>query len=143
MYIIRTRPLGVEDLVFALRGRKTPYSSLELFERAGLVKDLTKEWERPFVEMLVKTHPTNKKNFEHFLVSPPENIKPSDILKALEERSSIIPTLSVIYLHNGKPIEIEKIRDYYQLLTLVSDAKEDNLIETEGAECSQKNRQKK
>lgn len=135
MYIIRTRPLGIHDLVFALRGKKTSYSSLEFFERAGLVIDLKPEWERSFVEALVATHPTYEKNFEHFLMSPPENIKPSDILRELKNRSLMIPTLCVVYFQKGIPERIEKIRDYYQLLSLLSDAREDGLIESEDMTC--------
>lgn len=132
-YIIRTRPLGIHDLVFALRGKKASYSSLEVFEQAGLVWDLKPEWERPLVELLVKAHPTNEKDFEHFLVDPPEGILPSDILKALKERSFLIPTLFVAYIEKDKPARIEKIADYYQLLSLLSDAKEDGFVTCGGS----------
>lgn len=131
MYIIRTRTLGISDLVFALRGKKASYSSLEIFEQAGLVVDLKPEWERPFVEALVETHPPYEKNFEHFLISPPDDIKPTDIIKAIHDRSPMIPTLCVVHLQNDKPVLIEKIRDYYQLLSLLSDAREDGLVESE------------
>lgn len=131
MYILRTRPLGIQDLVFALRGKKASYSSLEAFEQAGLVIDLKPEWERPLVDILVETHPPYEKNFEHFLVAPPDNIQPTDIIKALRERSQIIPTLCVVHLQNEKPILIEKVRDYYQLLSLLSDARDDGLVESE------------
>ena len=134
IYILKTRPLGISDLVFALRGKKASYSSLEAFNRAGLVIDLKPEWERAFVEALVETKPEWEKNFEHFLQSPPDNIQPTDIIQALRERSSIIPTLCVVYLQNGKPSRIEKVRDYYQLLSLLSDAKDDGLVESEGTE---------
>lgn len=135
MYIIRTRCLGIHDLVFALRGRKTPYSSLEVFDKAGLVKDLKPEQERLFVEMLVETHPAYVKNFEHFLNEPPDGILPTDILKAFRERSRLIPTLCVVHFQKDKPISVEKIRDYYQLLSLLSDAREDGLVESEAKKC--------
>ena len=128
MYIIQTRPLGINDLVFALRGKNASYSSLEAFRDAGLVKMLKSEWEQPFVEALVGTHPVYMKNFEHFLISPPEGIMPTDILKALRERSPMIPTLCVVYLNKGKVHQIEKIRDYYHLLSLLSDARDDGLV---------------
>lgn len=132
MFIIRTRSLGISDLVFALRGKKSSYSSLEVFEKAGLVIDLRPEWVRPFVETLVETHPPHMKDFEHFLINPPDGILPSDIIQAFKENSPLIPTLSVVFLLNKKPIRIERIEDYYQLLSLLSDAREDGLVESEG-----------
>lgn len=135
LYIIRMRPLGIHDLVFALREKKTSYSSLESFERAGLVKDMKPEWERPFVEALVDTHPVYEKDFNHFLMSPVNHIQPSDILQELKKRSNLIPTLCVVYMQKGKPSRIEKVRDYYQLLSLLSDARDDGLVESEGASC--------
>lgn len=125
LYIIRTRPLGLHDLVFALRTKKTSYSSLEMLEQAGYVVDLKPEWERPLVEILVQTHPVYEKNFEHFLVSPPEHVKPTDIIQALHERSLMIPTLFVVYLEQNIPSRIEKVEDYYQLLSILSNVKGD------------------
>ena len=131
MYIIRTRPLGIHDLTFALRVKKKKYSSLDVFEQAGLVKDLKPEWERPLVEFLVDTHPAYEKNFEHFLMSPPNNIKPTDILKALKDRSHLIPTLFVVHIQQGQPTSIEKIRDCYHLMSLLADARDDGLVGSE------------
>lgn len=129
--ILRTRPIGISDLVFALRANKATPSSLETFEKAGLVYDLKPEWEMDFLEFLVKTHPANKKNFEHVLLSPPDHIKPSGIRKELKARSPMIPTLYVVFLSRGKPTGIELIPDYYQLLSLLAEAREDGLIPQE------------
>lgn len=131
IHLLQTRTLGVHGLVFALRPKKTSYSSLELLEKNGFVTYLKPEWERTFVEALVNTHPPYEKNFEHALINPPNNIKPTDILRALHKRSPLIPTLYLVYMQNGIPVQIKQIQDYYELLSLVSDAKEDGLIREE------------
>lgn len=133
MQILQTRTLGVHDLVFALRPKKTSYSSLELLQKNGLVTFLKPEWERAFVEALVDTHPTYEKNFEHALVKPPKHMKPSEILKELHQRSPMIPTLYLVYIQDHRPVHIEQIRDYYELLSLISDAKDNGLIQEESS----------
>lgn len=135
LYIIQTRELGIGDLVFALKSKNSSYSSLETFRESGLVIQLKPEWVRPFVEALTETHPTDKKDFEHFLINPPAGIQPTGVMRALEERSPLVPTLCVVYMNNGKPIRIEKIWDYYQLLSLLSDAREDKLLRNGGAKA--------
>lgn len=135
LYIIQFRELGIGDLVFALRGKKTSYSSLETFRESGLVIEMEPEWVRPFVEALTETHPTNKKDFEHFLINPPAGIQPTGVMQALEEHSPMVPTLCVVYMNNKKPIRIEKIQDYYQLLSLLSDAREDGLVKDGGMQA--------
>lgn len=132
IYIIQFRELGIGDLVFALRSKKTSYSSLEAFKKSGLVIKMKPEWVRPFVDALTKTHPTDKKDFEHFLIKPPAGILPSDVAEALEKCSPLVPTLCAVHMSNGKPIRIEKIQDYYQLLSLLSDAREDGFVAEEG-----------
>lgn len=124
-YILQTRPLGIRDTEFAMRTKRTSYSSLEDLEKIGIVKQLEPKWEDALVEALVKTHPTHEKNFEHFLIDPPKDIKPSDILIALRNRSFMIPTLFIVYMSNEKPMRIERIKDYYQLLSLLTEANED------------------
>lgn len=128
MCIVQTRPLGIGDLVFALRGKKTSYSSLEILDQAGLVKQLKPEWEHSFVEAIVETHPVYEKNFEHVLVNPPKGILPSDVLQAFHERSKLVPTLLVVHFQNDRPVLIKKVRDYYEILSLLSDAREDGLV---------------
>lgn len=132
MYIIQMRSLGIRDLTFALRDKENRCASLEPFERAGLLVELKPEQERDFVEKLVETHPTHEKNFEHFLVDPPDKILPTDILEALRTRSDIIPTLCVVQTQeiNGieKVISIERVRDHYELFSLLSDAEADGLV---------------
>lgn len=131
MHLLQTRTLGVHDLVFALRPKKTSYSSLELLQKNGLVTFLKPEWERAFVEALVDTHPVYEKNFEHALVHPPKQITPSEMLQELHQRSPMIPTLYLVYIQDNQLVRIEQIRDYYELLSLVSDAKDDGLIQEE------------
>ena len=129
--ILRTRAIDIPDLVFAIRtkqktGKKK--SSLEIFEENGLVIDLKPEWEEELVRFFVKTHPIEKKNFEHVLVDPPDGILPSQIRDELRVRSPMIPTLYAVTFSKGEPSEIEQIIDYYQLLSLLRDVIEDGLI---------------
>lgn len=93
-----------------------------------MVIDLKPEWETAFVEFLVKTHPCDKKDFEHALISPPKNIRPSRIRKELAVRSPMIPTLYVVYLIDKIPKQVQMISDHYELLSLIADAKEDGIL---------------
>lgn len=126
--LLRTRPIGIGDISFALRRKGAKKSSLEQFEEAGMVIDLKPEWEAAFVEFLVKTHPCDKKDFEHALISPPKNIRPSRIRKELAVRSPMIPTLYVVYLIDKIPKQVQMISDHYELLSLIADAKEDGIL---------------
>lgn len=134
LYVIRTRPLGIGDLVFALRPRRTSYSSLEILEEAGLVRDLDPKWEHQFVSDLVATHPAYEKDFEHALIKPPKGILPSQIYKELHARSKMIPTLFIVHTQNDHPIMIKKVESYYELLSLVQDARDDGLLSEKGEE---------
>ncbi len=129
MCLIQTRELDIRDVMFAVRSRQSSYTALDLFRKANLVYFLKPEWEWPLVQFLVRSHPTNSKDFEHFLVSPPPMVTPSDIVRELKERSRMIPTLFVVRFLAGEPFEIEQVRDYYHLISLVFDAKEDNLVD--------------
>ena len=133
LYVIRTRQLGIRDLVFALRPRRKSYSALELLEQAGLVRDLKPEWERRFVRDLVETHPTYKRDFEHALIDPPKGILPSQVYQEIHARSDMVPTLYIVQMQNGHPMTINKVNTYYELLSLVSDARDDGLIPEKGA----------
>lgn len=133
LYVIRTRQLGIRDLVFALRPRRKSYSSLELLEQAGLVRDLKPEWEHRFVQDLVETHPTYKRDFEHALIDPPKGILPSQVYQEIHARSDMVPTLYIVQMQNGHPVTINKVNTYYELLSLVSDARDDGLIPEKGA----------
>lgn len=133
LYVIRTRQLGIRDLVFALRPRRKSYSSLELLEQAGLVRDLKPEWERRFVQDLVETHPTYKRDFEHALIDPPKGILPSQVYREIHARSDMVPTLYIVQMQNGRPVTMNKVNTYYELLSLVSDARDDGLIPEKGA----------
>lgn len=135
-YIMQFRQLGIRDLTFALRSKsknkKDKCATLDLFDKAGLLRELAPEDEYKFIEALVRTHPTHEKNFEHFLVNPPKEILPSEVFKALQERSLLIPTFCTIITQKERDkdviIGIERIRDHYDLLSLLSDAEADGLI---------------
>lgn len=127
--VVRTRQLKMQDLVFSLRPKKSSYSSLEVLERAGLVYDLKPEDEEELLKALVELHPIEQKNFEHFLINPPADILPSRIKVELAKRTRMIPTLFIAYFSlDGEVQHIEMVSDYYQLLSICSDAREDGLI---------------
>lgn len=132
MYIIQFRKLGIKDLAFALKSQKDKLVSLDPFIEAGLVKELKPEDEGEFVKMLVETHPSHEKNFEHFLVDPPEAIMPTDIITALRERSDIIPTLCVVYptkqFGTHGVFSIERIKDQHELSLLAREAEADGIL---------------
>ena len=130
--IVRTRQLKIQDLVFSLRTKKASYSSLETLDRAGLVYDLRPEDEKELLTTLVDLHPVEQKNFEHFLVNPPKDVLPSKIKVELAKRTRMIPTLFIVYFSSkGEPEYMEKISDYYQLLSILSEAREDGLVSPE------------
>lgn len=130
--IVKTRPLQIPDIPFSLRTKRTSYSSLESLTQAGLVYELKPEDEQELLNTLVALHPVEQKNFEHFLNNPPSDVLPSQIKKALEKRTRLIPTLFIVYFYkNGEPRYIEKVTGYYHLLSILSEAREDGLVPPE------------
>ena len=120
------------DLVFAFRSKKKSPSTFEIFEQAGLVKQLEPEWERALVEEMVRTHPVTERDFGHVLNNPPKGILPSQILRELHDRSEMIPTLFVVQLAKGKVVYLNKVVDHYQLFALLADVRADGYIEEGG-----------
>lgn len=98
IWILKFRDFTIKDLKLGVRSKDTAKSALRFFEEGGYIIPVPPEWEWQFLCGLVKSHPVNKKDFEHFLMETRSGILPSEILKNLEERSEMIPTLAVVKL---------------------------------------------
>ena len=81
---------------------KSLVKTAAFFEKRGSLWLLKPEWELPFLHVLVKTHPPDKKNFEHVLIDPPDGILPSDVLFMLQTRDAHIPDLLVVTINQKK-----------------------------------------
>lgn len=98
IWILKFRDFTIKDLKLGVRVKDTEKSALRFFEDGRYIIAVPPEWEWDLLCWLVKTHPVNKKDFEHFLTKTRSGILPSDILKDLKTRSERIPTLAVVKL---------------------------------------------
>lgn len=119
VWILKFRDFTIKDLKLGVRSKDAAKSALRFFTERGSIIPVRSEWEWPLLKELVKSHPVNKKDFEHFLVETFPGIKPSEILEDLRVRSERIPTLAVIRLTSTGEIEdITKIGDANDLYSL-------------------------
>ena len=94
IWILKFRDFTIKDLKLGVRSKDTAKSALRFFEERGYIIPVRPEWEWQFLCGLVKSHPVNKKDFEHFLTKTRPGILPSEIIKDLADRSERIPTLA-------------------------------------------------
>ena len=125
IWILKFRDFSIKDPELGVRSKDAAKSSLRFFEERGYIIPVRPEWEWPFLCELVKSHPVNKRDFEHFLMETHRGILPSEFLKApgtledLRTRSERIPTLAIVRLTSQGEIEdIIKIMDANGLYTL-------------------------
>lgn len=98
IWILKFRDFTIKDLKLGVRSKDAAKSALRFFDEGGYIIPIRPEWEWQFLCGLVKSHPVNKRDFEHFLTETHPGILPSEILKDLEIRSEKIPTLAVVRL---------------------------------------------
>lgn len=98
IWILKFRDFTIKDLKLGVRSKDAAKSALRFFTEAGYIIPMRPEWEWPFLCGLVKSHPINMRDFEHFLVNTKRDIKPSEVLKELRARSEKIPTLAAVKL---------------------------------------------
>lgn len=98
IWILKFRDFTIKDLKLGVRSKDAAKSALRFFTERGYIIPMRPEWEWQFLQKLVKSHPINMKDFEHFLVSTRPGILPSEIMGELKARSEIIPTLAVVKL---------------------------------------------
>lgn len=125
LYFIKLRELGIKDVTLARH--------LSSFIKQNALLTLSADQEFQFVRDLVYHHPTNQKDFEHFLIDPPKGILPSQVLQELHQRSAMIPTICVIITEYNKSkyecvSEIFRLKNHYQLMSLLMNAREKGWI---------------
>lgn len=98
IWILKFRDFTIKDLKLGVRSKDAAKSALRFFDERGYIIPIRPEWEWQFLYDLVKSHPVNKRDFEHFLTDTHTGILPSEILKDLQNRSERIPTLAVVKL---------------------------------------------
>ncbi len=108
IWILKFRDFSIKDLKLGVRSKNAAKSALRFFEEGGYIVPMRPEWEWKFLYDLVKSHPVNKKDFEHFLMKTCPGILPSEIKKDLRTRSERIPTLAVIKLVRAETGDFEK-----------------------------------
>lgn len=118
IWILKFRDFTIKDLKLGVRSKDAAKSALRFFTEKNYIVSVRPEWEWPLLQELVKSHPDNKRDFEHFLVETRSGILPSEILKDLKERSDRIPTLAIVRLFNGEIEEITKVVDANDLHNL-------------------------
>lgn len=118
VWILKFRDFTIKDLKLGVRSKDSAKSALRFFTEKGYIISVQPEWEWPLLKELVKSHPDNKRDFEHFLVETHSGILPSEILKKLEERSDKIPTLAIVRVLRGEIEEITKVVDANDLYNL-------------------------
>lgn len=118
VWILKFRDFTIKDLKLGVRSKDSAKSALRFFMEKGYIIPVQPEWEWPLVKELVKSHPDNKRDFEHFLVETHSGVLPSEILKKLEERSDEIPTLAIVRVLRGEIEEITKVVDANDLYNL-------------------------
>lgn len=118
IWILKFRDFTIKDLKLGVRSKDAAKSALRFFTEKKYIIPVRPEWEWPLLQGLVKSHPDNKRDFEHFLVETYSGILPSEILKDLKERSDRIPTLAIVRIFNGELEEITKVVDANDLHNL-------------------------
>lgn len=108
IWILKFRDFTIKDLKLGVRSKNTAKSALRFFEERGYIIPVRPEWEWQFLYGLVKSHPVNKKDFEHFLTKTRPGILPSEIMKDLADRSERIPTLAVVKLVKSETADLTK-----------------------------------
>ena len=108
IWILKFRDFTIKDLKLGVRSKDTAKSALRFFEERGYIISVRPEWEWQFLCGLVKSHPVNKKDFEHFLTKTRPGILPSEIMKDLADRSERIPTLAVVKLVKSETADLTK-----------------------------------
>lgn len=103
IWILKFRDFTIKDLKLGVRSKDAAKSALRYFEEGGYIVPVPPEWEWKLLQGLVKSHPVNSRDFEHFLMKTKPGIKPSEIRKELRERSERIPTLAVVKLVKEAP----------------------------------------
>lgn len=118
VWILKFRDFTIKDLKLGIRSKDAAKSALRFFTEKGYIIPVRPEWEWPLLMGLVKSHPDNKRDFEHFLAKTHSGILPSEILNHLEERSDEIPTLAIVRVLKGEIEEITKVVDANDLHNL-------------------------
>ncbi len=108
IWILKFRDFTIKDLKLGVRSKDTAKSALRFFTEGGYIVPVPPEWEWEFLNGLIKSHPIDKKDFEHFLTKTHKNILPSEIFNNLKERSELIPTLAVVKLVRAEVPDITK-----------------------------------
>lgn len=116
--ILKFRDFTIKDLKLGVRSKDAAKSALRFFTEKGYIIPVRPEWEWSLLKDLVKSHPVNKKDFEHFLTKTHSDILPSEILNDLKIRSDEIPTLAIVRLAKGEVEEIIKVVDANDLHNL-------------------------
>lgn len=118
IWILKFREFTIKDLKLGVRSKNAAKSALRFFTEKGYIIPVRPEWEWPLLQGLVKSHPINKRDFEHFLAKTHSGILPSEILRALKNRSDEIPTLAIVRLAKGEIDIITKVVDAGDLYDL-------------------------
>lgn len=108
IWILKFRDFTIKDLKLGVRSKDAAKSALRFFDEGGYIIPMRPEWEWPFIRGLVKSHPVNKRDFEHFLMETNSEILPSEIMKDLKNRSERIPTLAIIKLVRPETSDLTK-----------------------------------
>lgn len=108
IWILKFRDFTIKDLKLGVRSKDAAKSALRFFTERGYIIPMRPEWEWQFLRELVKSHPINMKDFEHFLVSTRPGILPSEIMGELRARSELIPTLAVVKLVKSESSDLMK-----------------------------------
>lgn len=98
IWILKFRDFTIKDLKLGVRSKDTAKSALRFFTEKGYIIPMRPEWEWQFLCGLVKSHPVNKKDFEHFLAKTKNGILPSEIMLDLKNRTERIPTIAMVKL---------------------------------------------
>ena len=67
IWILKFRDFTIRDLKLGVRSKDAAKSALRFFEEGGYIISVRPEWEWCLLKGLVKSHPVNKRDFEHFL----------------------------------------------------------------------------
>lgn len=118
IWILKFRDFTIKDLKLGVRSKDAAKSALRFFTDGGYIIPMRPEWEWQFLCELVKSHPINMKDFEHFLVNTRPGILPSDIMGELKARSDMIPTLAAVKLVKSESPDLMKweIEDVTKIL---------------------------
>lgn len=108
IWILKFRDFTIKDLKLGVRSKDSAKSALRFFEEGGYIIPVRPEWEWPLLCSLVRSHPVNKRDFEHFLTETHAEIRPSEIIEDLKTRSERIPTLAVVKLARAEAPDPEK-----------------------------------